>query len=540
MSAASCTVTGHEAIAGTLGAHGVDHVFGIGGTPVHETLAACARGGMRVVGVHHQQAAAFMSIAYNYASGRLASAVILSAGPAVSNVTTGLLVARDNGWPLMVLGGRRPISTRGLGAFQDLDAVALFGSITKHAELVASADTIVPALARARDIAMTHPPGPVYLDLTEEALSGRTAPPGPSPQEGPEGFAIDPGLVARAAELLALARRPALLLGDGLRWTTRPGDVARLVARLDAPFATTPIGRGVVSDDHPRACTAVRAAMLADADVVFIAGTRLDWMFRFGAELRRDATLIHAGADERGLGGTIPAALSLEGAPGPWLRAIADALERIARPPPDDEGWRARIDAARSARDDDPPARGASLPMTEDALVDGVRRWLPGDAFLAVDGNVLLEAAQRRLPSFQPYSRMTPGHDGCMGTGRSYAIGAKLARPGRPSVVVTGDLALGLGVMELETAVRLRTPVVVVVANNDGNGGGRSERRHYPPGADRVTMFGPGVRYDAIMRAVGGHGERVERPGDLVAALERAAAAGIAACVDVAIDVPIR
>jgi acetolactate synthase I/II/III large subunit len=87
--------------------------------------------------------------------------------------------------------------------------------------------------------------------------------------------------------------------------------------------------------------------------------------------------------------------------------------------------------------------------------------------------------------------------------------------------------------MEMETAVRLRVPILVVVSNNDGNGGGRSERKFYPGNADRVTIFQPGIRYEEIVRAFGGHGARVEDPDDLVPALEQAAASGVAACVNV-------
>ena len=119
---------GHQLIAAGLEAHGITHVFAIGGTPIHETLAACLRHGIRVVGVHHQQAAAMMAASYNYMRGRLSAAVILSAGPAIANSVTGVLVAHDNDWPLLVIGGGRPLDTRGRGAFQDLDAVPIVGS----------------------------------------------------------------------------------------------------------------------------------------------------------------------------------------------------------------------------------------------------------------------------------------------------------------------------------------------------------------------------------------------------------------------------
>jgi 2-hydroxyacyl-CoA lyase 1 len=100
--------SGHDIVALTLRELGITHVFGIGGVPVDATLGACARAGLRVIGTRHQQGAVLMSLAYNYVSGGLHSAVIVSAGPAVTNCATGVLAGKDNCWPLLVI-GKRPV-----------------------------------------------------------------------------------------------------------------------------------------------------------------------------------------------------------------------------------------------------------------------------------------------------------------------------------------------------------------------------------------------------------------------------------------------
>jgi len=165
-----------------------------------------------------------------------------------------------------------------------------------------------------------------------------------------------------------------------------------------------------------------------------------------------------------------------------------------------------------------------------------VRDALPRDAICVADGNVTLAPAQLLLRSYLPASRLTPGHNGCMGVGIPFGIAAKLSHPGRMVVVITGDFAFGLNAMEMETAVRLKVPVVVVVANNDGNGGAVQQRLHYPGSADPITMFGREIHYDRMMAAFGGYGEYVDRPEEIGPALRRAVESGVAACINVRVD----
>src|SRR5574340_1050424 len=103
-------LNGHEIVARRMKANGVTHVYGVTGTPVDETLAACGKQGMRVIATRHQQAAVQVAAAHNYLAGGLKAVVIVSAGPGVSNCVTGVTIARDNHWPLLLIGGRRPLA----------------------------------------------------------------------------------------------------------------------------------------------------------------------------------------------------------------------------------------------------------------------------------------------------------------------------------------------------------------------------------------------------------------------------------------------
>ncbi|HBB30920.1 MAG TPA: hypothetical protein DDZ80_13175 [Cyanobacteria bacterium UBA8803] len=535
-------VNGHTAIAQTLKRLKVTHVYGISGTPIDETLAAIAQEGIRPIGVHDQQAATLMSTAQNYITGRLTSVAICSAGPAITNATTGILVAKDNGWPLVVLGGRRSLKMQGMGCFQDLDAVNLFQSLTKYVGLVDSTKQIPIALAQAVQIAMSGRPGPVYLDITEDALKGDTIASCPelvSPQSFP---GIDGDAIEQAAKLLLTAKHPAVILGKGLRWSAPYAEVRQLVEDLQIPFVTSPMGRGSLPDDHPLCYNAVRSLLLSQADLVLLLGARLDWTFRYGAEIPATAKLIQVDIHAPEIGHNIPLAVGIVGDVKQVLQQLLTQLDR-QRPVSNCSGvraeWFRQLDRQRqqTLMGWEIGAQAEKLPMSPQRLIAAIRDEIPKDAICAIDGNVILAAAQQLLPSYLPASRFTPGTNGCMGVGVPFGIAAKLAYPDRPVIVITGDLAFGFNAMELETAVRLKIPAIFIIANNEGHGIAMRYSNLYPKDyPDRVTMFQPNIRYEQIMTACGGHGEFVDHPHQIKAALARSIASGLPACINVAID----
>jgi len=529
------TVDGHAATAIALRELGISHVYGIPGIPVYETFGACVDQGLHVVTTRHQQAAGLMAAAQSYLEGRLSAAVLVSSGPAVTNLATALLVARDNGWPLLALSGPRPSKLP--GGFQELDAVPVYRPITKWAERLSDASEIGPALRRARAVAMEGRPGPVYLELTHEVLlqkrdplMGAVAQPAAPSPPPPDGSAL-----RRAAEILMTARRPAVLVGEAIRWSEPYAELTRLIDRLDAPFAPSPMGRGYLPDDHPRCCDKIRTAMLASADAVLLVGAKLDWVFRFGAEIARDARVVQIAVDQSQVDTSPAPEVALTGDVRAGLERLLEQIEpgRLVM----DRGWREDLERMRREAEDRweiAARRPGAISLLR--LMAEVRDALPRDAVTVLDGNGTLAAGQLLLPSYLPASRLTPGHDGCMGVGLPFGIAAKLCHPGRPVVVVSGDFAFGLSAMEMETAVRLRVPVVILVANNDGNGGALLQRAFYPQSPEPITMFGRDIHYDRMMTAFGGYGEHVDRAEEIGPALRRALASGLPACINVRVD----
>jgi thiamine pyrophosphate-dependent acetolactate synthase large subunit-like protein len=530
---------GHALIADALRHCGVKRVVGITGTPVDQIFSECAARSIRPVGVRHQQTAVLMAATSNYIAGRLDSVVVVSAGPAVTNALTGVLIARDNGWPVIVLGGRRPLHEQGIGYFQELDAVPIYQSVTKSAVTVTRTADLPVALVRAHEIAMNGRPGPVYLDLPEDVLNAHAETDLPAAPHVPAPSHADAHVVAECAQLLRAADRPLLILGEGIRWSFNHADLRNLVEQNGIPFITAPLARGFLPDDHPLCANDVRRWVQSQADVVLLSGAWFDWRFRFGAELAPSARVIHTDIDPATLGKNVPDALTVHADSGRFLSQVNALLQTSVPAAGRLESWRQRVMAAVEQKR---LTRAAwltreSTPMAPQTLFAALRRFLPEDAIVVLDGNITLAAGQALLSAHTPCGWLDPGWNGCMGAGIPMAMGAKLAAPERTVVVVCGDFGFGLSAMDLETAVRHRIPVVVVVANNDGICGGLRQKERLPrEHPELFSRFQEALRYERIAEIFGGHSEFVTDATVLGDALDRAAASGLPACLNVRVD----
>ena len=151
------------------------------------------------------------------------------------------------------------------------------------------------------------------------------------------------------------------------------------------------------------------------------------------------------------------------------------------------------------------------------------------------DGGDFVSYAGRVFDSYEPGCWLDPGPYGCLGSGPGYALGAKLARPDRPVLLLLGDGAFGFSGLEFDTLARHDVPVVAVMGNN-GIWALEKHPMEFLYGYSVAAELQPGLRYDRVVEALGGHGELVERPEELRPALERAFAAGKPALVNVLTD----
>ena len=537
---------GSMLVARALQDQGADAIFTIVAGPVTNVIGACGEIGVRPIGVRHEQGASFMAIAHGYVAGKVGVAMTGS-GPGVTNAITGVHVAWDSGYPLLVLGGSAALHQRGRMTFQEADSVAMMQPITKWAIQADSAERIPELIAMGYHKALSGRPGPVYIDLPLDVLREEVEDIeirraiSSTPPARPHG---DPVLIEQAAELLLNAERPLLIVGKGVRWGGDEafGDLQQLVDDLGVPFLTSPMGRGFIPDDHPLNVAAARSQAIRGADVVVVLAARLNWMFQMGQGFAPEAKLIQVDIDAEEIGLQKDVDVGIAGDVGHVLRQLGEALEGRTEGLAEQRAespWRheLRETLARNAERLAPLLASDKHPISHYRLMNEIRNAAPRDAIITVDGEITMATARQVLQSFGPATRLNSGTNACIGTGVPFAIGAQLARPEATVISVNGDSAFGFNGMEIETALRHNLPVIFIVDNNQGILGSTLEQGlfgdDYP---ERVGMYVPEARYDKVMEAFGGHAEHVERPEEIGPALQRALAAGRAALIDVAID----
>jgi acetolactate synthase-1/2/3 large subunit len=509
-----------------LRACGVTEMFTLSGGHVFPLYDAAHNTGMRLIDVRHEQSAVFAAEAVAKLQRRPGLAV-LTAGPGVTNGISGLTSAYFNGSPVIVLGGRAPAFRWGSGSLQEIDHLPIVASITKHAATVFSTDDIAAQVHAAVTAALTPHRGPAFLDLPLEVIFSRDEVTLPGAPVVP---AIEPDTdeVAKAAALLAGAQRPVIVAGSDVYTGGAVAALREAAEALQVPVFTNGMGRGALPPEHPLAFARARKAALGGADVVAVVGTPLD--FRLGFGDFGEAQVVHIGdADTQR-----PSHVATAASPAGDLRLILSALAEVRAKHAD---W---IDTLRPAEDAAKAADAAALqadtdPIRPSRVYGELRKVLDRDAVTIGDGGDFVSYAGRYLEPAVPGAWLDPGPYGCLGTGMGYAMGARVTYPDRQVCVLMGDGAAGFSLMDMESLARQRLPVVVVVGNN-GIWGLEKHPMRAMYGYDVAADLQPGLRYDDVVRALGGAGETVEKTAGLGPALRRAFDAGVPYLVNVLTD----
>jgi acetolactate synthase-1/2/3 large subunit len=524
---------GYELVAQALKNEGADTMFFIMGGPMLGAQDACRKLGMRMIDVRHEQAAAMMANAYARLTGK-AGVCSTASGPAATNLLTGLAHALTDAAPIIALGGASPIHHFHTEAFQEVDQLSMMRPAAKWAGQAISSKRIPEYINIAYRQAMTGRMGPAYLDLPGDVLYSRVHEDEvvwPAPAQTHHRVPGDPGLVQEAVRLLARAQRPLIVSGSGILWSDASAELEQLVNETGIPFFTTPQGRGVVPEDHPRCFLSARSMAFRDADVVMFIGTRFNYVISHGQAPRfnSDAKVIQVNIDPAEIGRGRPVDVGIVGD----AKAVLGQMLSLVRgkfEPTQETPW---IDALREqdlkgqARLE-PFMHSDAVPIHPLRLCKEVRDFLPRDGILVVDGQEILNYGRQSIPTYTPGHRLNSGSFGTMGVGVPFGVGAKAAKPDKPVLVLHGDGSFGMNAMEMDTAVRHHLPIVTVISLN---GGWTAD----PDGGKIGRQLGY-QRYEKLMDAFGGYGEYVETPAEIRPALERAFASGQAAIVNVKTD----
>lgn len=516
----------------TLRAWGTRNLFTLSGGHIFPFYDAAVKRDppVRILDVRHEQTAAFAAEGSAKLTGDIGVAC-LTAGPGVTNSISAVAGAQANGSPVLLLGGRAPQARWGAGSLQEFDHVPVLAPITKLARTVTSPESIPTEVDAAVRAALTPHRGPVFLDFPLDVVFAHGEAPIPTDVIRPRGLEPDPDAVARAAELIAGAQRPALIAGGDIFWDRAWDQLRAAVEALRVPTYVNGQGRGCLPADHELAFSRTRGLLRAEADVVVVAGTPLDFRLSFGSF--GSAQVVHlVDAPERVATHVTPA-VTVAGD----LAATLGALAEHRGDRRDHEPWIERLRDAESAAaaTEEPLLAAADTPIRPTRVYGELRRRLDRDAVVVCDGGDFVSYAGKHVESYQPGCWLDPGPYGCLGTAMGYAMAARVTHPDRQVVVLLGDGAAGFSLMDVDSLVRHDLPVVIVCGNN-GIWGLEKHPMRMLYGYDVAADLQPGCRYDEVVRALGGAGETVEDPDGIGPALDRALAAGVPYLVNVLTD----
>ena len=523
-------VTGNALLARALKQEGVDTVFYLAGGPMFDAMWESFPLGIRGIHSRHEQGAAMMAHGYARVSGR-PGICNTSSGPGVINAATAMTNAMNDAVPIILLAGASSLAARDMDEFQEIDQVSSMRPLCKWAAQVHEPRRIPDYIAMAFRKATRGRPGPIHLDFPGDVLYGDceesavvfTHGARPAPPAG------DPDAVREAVRMLKAAKRPVIISGSGSLWSGASEELTKFVELTNIPFYTTPQGRGIVPEDHRLSFLNARSTAFKEADVVLVLGTRFNVILGFGRSPRfnKDNKVIMVNTDAEEIGKNRTVDLGIVGDVKAVLKQFLAEADggKWAK----DTDWLKKLSDNHKRKEADMQGilNSESSPIHPLRLCNEMRKFMDRDAILCVDGHDTLNFARQSIPTFMPNHRLNAGPNGCMGVGIPFAVGAKAAKPDKQVFALTGDGSFGMNGFEIETAVRDKLPIITVICNN----GGWTADNPPKPGRDL-----PVLDYHKIVEVFGGHGERVERAKDIRPALERAAKAGVPACINVIVD----
>jgi acetolactate synthase I/II/III large subunit len=541
--------TGHF-FAKTLEGYGITHVFTVPAI-FSQAMAAMEDLPITRVTTHHEMAAAYMADGYARAGRK--PGICMGQAVGAGNLAAGLRDAFQTGSPVIAISGGPQPDARYRYFYQVVEDFPMFGPVTKMNAMVERPTRLPDLLRQAFRTATTGTPGPVHLEFPGrlgELVAG----------EGEFEVLIeeqhtrfpayrippDAGAVERALAMLAKAERPVIVAGGGVTASDARAELVELAEKLGIPVAITMNGKENIPDDHPLSVGNVgtygrRPAnqVVAEADLVFFAGSRAGGLTTNNWKLPPPGTpTIQLDIAGEELGRNYPAAVALLGDAKLVLRQMADLASRSTSR----AAWTAHAqDLLRQWRAELQPAlRSEAVPIRPERLCREISEFLPEDAILVSDTGhaaiwtgTLVGLSKRG----QRYLRCA----GTLGWGFPATLGAKCAHPEGVVLGFTGDGGLCYHLAELETAARAGINAVIVVNNNgalqqvrrgiDTAYGGSQRGR-----SKEMWLFRPGTNYARVAEEMGCLGIRVEKPGEIRGALDKACAAGRPALIDVVTD----
>lgn len=516
-----------EAICEILKREGVELLVGY---PVNHLLEYAARIGIRPIIVRQERTGLHMADAISrVTSGRKLGVFAMQHGPGTENAYGGIAQAFGESVPILVL--PMGYARRLAWVHPNYNASLQMRGITKSAEPLTSAREIPAVFRRAFQRLKAGRGGPVLVeiptDVFAEDLAELAYVPPARLRLGP-----DPEAVRAAVDLLLRAQRPVLYAGQGVHWAEAWEELRRLAELLAIPVTTSLQGKSAFDETHPlalgsggRAIPLTVHRFLERADLILAVGASLTES-NFAVAMPKGVPIVHATLDPLDVNKDVPCALALLGDAKLTLEALVEEVVRRQGAEPRDPGAvaaeiaRVRADWLERWL---PELTSEAVPLSPYRVIWDLLHTVPVErTIITHDAGSPRDQLSPFWSSIRPLTYLGWGKTTQLGYGLGLAMGAKLAKPDHLCINVWGDAAIGFTGMDLETAVRERIPILSILLNNFCMA---IELKVMPESTRLYRATDISGDYAALMRAFGGHGERVERPEDIVPAIRRGIAA---------------
>ncbi|MSQ29734.1 MAG: oxalyl-CoA decarboxylase [Dehalococcoidia bacterium] len=519
-------IDGQTILARALKQQGVEKMFGVVGIPVTGIAQAAQREGIEYIGMRHEMPATYAAQVVSYLGGRIGAALAVS-GPGVLNAVGAFASAWANRWPVILLGGSYERGGHGSGFFQEADQLTSLRPFAKYAERIEMVERIPFYVAEAVKKALHGTPGPVYLDLPGDMIAARVdeasvdwVPRVPDPRR----TLADPRDVEAAMAVLESAEQPLIIIGKGIAYSRAEQEMRAFVERTGIPFLAMPMARGILPDDHHQSAGPARTFVLQNADVIFLAASRLNWQLHLGAEqrFRKDVRIVQLDINPEEISVNRPSEVMMVGDAKATLGQMLDVLDRAPWQFPQDAEWLQSVHAEARSNADSIASMMAdeSVPIGYYRALRSIAEAMPKDMIIVAEGARTMDISRSVINNYLPRTRLDAGTFGAMGLGHGFAIGAAVQNPGKHVLCLQGDGAFGFAGTECEVAVRYHLPIVWVVFNNGGIGGHKPELFDGP--VKPVGGMSLDARYDIMMQGLGGRGFNATNSTELDAALAEA------------------
>lgn len=538
-------IHGGDVIARQLKEEGVKYIFTLTGGHISGIFDGARFNEIKLIDFRHEQAAVHAAEAYARLT-RSVGVAALTAGPGITNGLTGIANAYYANSPIAVLGGRNPFAMGISGNLQDAPQLELTKPITKYSNAIYDNWRSTHIIREAFSSALSPRFGPVYIDIPFDVQLTRMSTelaPDVRKVTRPHIAGPDPGICKQLKKILEKSNKPLVIAGSGMYWSEGDGSLDRFLRKFKMPAILNGMSRGLLGRDHPCQLMRDRSKALKEAKTILLLGVDLDFRFNYGQgfAINPSAVIIQVDPEPGTIGKFRDVDMAIACDISKFLEEMSGTGNTTNKT--NKSIWLAGL----KKTDQESELHWNKAKQLPDSPIDP-RRFvyeiaaaLEEDTIVIGDGGDIVALFAEHFKPGKPGHWMDPGPFGCIGIGIPFAMGARLACPEKPIVVISGDGAFGFNAMEIEAASRQGLPFVVIIGNDGAWGEMRTFHEDifgpYDPSAQYLSQ---GTRYEEMAIALGGYGERVEKASEIGPAMKRAFAAGVPAVINVILDPKFR